>query len=134
MFVVSDHGADIADGKVEHGEAGHRAQGVWFAAGPGVSPNTTRQTMNAEDVVPTLLRCVGAPGAQDFDGKAREFVCPGVSAPEAIATYLKEAGSGRQDVGQEQQDQIQALGYMEDDETQAAPQPQAAPSGGCGGW
>jgi hypothetical protein len=134
VFVVSDHGADIADGKVEHGEAGHRAQGVWFAAGPGVSPNTSRQTMNAEDVVPTLLRCVGAPGAQDFDGKAREFVCPGVSAPEPIATYLKEAGSGRRDVGQEQQDQIQALGYMENDEAQPAPTPEATPSGGCGGW
>ncbi|MBK9644197.1 MAG: hypothetical protein IPO67_03420 [Deltaproteobacteria bacterium] len=58
----------------------------------------------------------------------------GERAPEAIPTYLKEAGSGRQDVGQEQQDQIQALGYMEDDETQAAPTPEAAPSGGCGGW
>ncbi len=113
VFVVSDHGVSAEDPKhrKELGEAGHRAEGIWIAAGPAIEARVEARDMQVADVVPTLLHCVGAPVAQDFDGQAVP-VCGGPVA--TVDSYLGEAGRGGVVVDRSQEDQIKALGYMDD--------------------
>lgn len=115
VLVVSDHGADASDGRMEEGEAGHRAEGVWIAAGPPVQATAERRELSVLDVVPTLLRCVQVPGAQDLEGRADPALCPTVPERAPVATWLGARGSGGATVVSEDQlQQIKELGYMED--------------------
>lgn len=115
VLVVSDHGFTTSDAKVE-GE--HRLEGIWIAAGPMVPPSTTRAELAVADVVPTVLRCVGAPGAGDFGGRAGESVCPGVASVEPVATYRRtgdETGAHPARIDESREEQLKSLGYIEDE-------------------
>lgn len=114
VFVVSDHGVSEEDPKhkPELGEAGHRSDGLWIAAGGGISPSATRTEFRVVDVVPTLLSCMGAPLARDFEGTPAA-ICS-TDAVSSVDSYLGEAGSGSSGVDEDQLQQIQSLGYMEE--------------------
>lgn len=115
VFVVSDHGAEASDGRMEEGEAGHRAEGVWIAAGPQVPASAERREMSVLDVVPTVLGCNGAPTALDLEGQVRGWLCPGVPQPAPVPTYLGTGGgTGGAVLSEDQLQQIRELGYMED--------------------
>lgn len=113
VFVVSDHGVSAEDPKhrTELGEAGHRAEGIWIAAGPAIDADAQPRDMRVVDVAPTLLYCVGAPVAKDFDGHALP-ICG--SEVATVDTYMGTAGSGGVVVDDSQEDQIKALGYMDE--------------------
>jgi hypothetical protein len=114
VFVVSDHGADPNDGRMEEGEAGHRSDGIWIAAGPGVPAKGEPLELSVIDITPTILHCIGAPQAGDFDGTPGLAVCPDRAPVASVATYLGEPGTaGPTTVDDEQQAQIKALGYMD---------------------
>jgi predicted AlkP superfamily phosphohydrolase/phosphomutase len=114
LFVVSDHGVSAEDPKhhKDKGEAGHRTDGIWIAAGPNIDPRTERSNMRVVDVVPTLLTCVGAPTAEDFDGQVVPICGDNVAV---VDTYLGEAGSGI-GAGDDTMKQIESLGYIEGDD------------------
>lgn len=114
VFIVSDHGVSEEDDKhkPELGEAGHRSDGLWIAAGPSIEPTTKRTEFRVVDVVPTLLSCFGAPLAEDFEGEAAS-ICS-TDAVSSVDSYLGEAGSGSTGVDSDQLGQIKSLGYMED--------------------
>ena len=67
--------------------------------------------MQVADVVPTLLSCEGAPSAKDFDGQVVPICGDDVAF---VDTYLGTAGGGGVIVDDSQEDQIKALGYMDD--------------------
>jgi len=113
VFVVSDHGVSAEDPKHHKhlGESGHRPDGIWIAAGPNVPHHTERIDMQVADVVPTLLSCEGAPTAKDFDGQVVPICGEDVAF---VDTYLGTAGGGGVIVDDSQEDQIKALGYMDE--------------------
>jgi hypothetical protein len=113
VFVVSDHGVSDADPKhkKEYGEAGHRLDGIWLAAGPDITASTQAEELDVVDLVPSVLACLGAPLAEDFEGQPGSFC----TAPkQTVPTYTGAAGSGAGSAGDDQIDQIKSLGYMED--------------------
>ena len=115
ILVVSDHGFTSSPDKVE-GE--HRLEGVWIAAGPMVPASTTRTELQVADVVPTVLACVGAPGASDFGGVAVRSVCPDVPAVAPVPTYRRTGeavGSHPARIDESRTEQLKSLGYIEED-------------------
>lgn len=114
VFIVSDHGVSEEDEKhkPELGEAGHRSDGLWIAAGPSIEPSDKRTEFRVVDVVPTLMSCMGAPLAKDFEGRPAP-ICS-ADAVASVESYVGEAGSGSAGVDGDQLDQIKSLGYMED--------------------
>lgn len=115
VFVVSDHGADADD---SHGEGTHRLEGLWVAAGPPVATSPEPLELGVADIVPTVLRCVGAPVATDFAGKASEALCPAVPVAPTVPTYRGELDDAAHDVriDASREEQLKALGYLEEDE------------------
>lgn len=114
VFVVSDHGAD---GLEEHGEGGHRLEGIWVAAGPGISPDPAPLELGVADVVPNVLRCAGAPVAEDLAGTVSPGLCPAVSV-ETVATWRAAGDAPAHDfrIDEAREEQLKAMGYLEDDE------------------
>ncbi len=115
VFVVSDHGVSPDLARLDDGEAGHRTDGIWAAAGPGITPAEEEVEMTLYDVVPTILRCMGAPLAQDMGGSPLAELCEGTSL-EPVASYSAggqplQVLEGTIDASQE--DQIRSLGYVE---------------------
>lgn len=114
VMVVSDHGVFWNDPKhkPELGEAGHRDAGIWIAAGPNVSHNEEMQELRVVDVVPTVADCMGLAQAEDWEGVPGE-ICQ-VGTPYTVATYIDQAGAGGVSVGEASQDQLKALGYIDE--------------------
>ncbi len=114
VFVVSDHGVywDDPKHKPELGEAGHRDAGIWIAAGPNISHAEPLQELRVVDVVPTVADCMGLAQALDWEG-APGGICR-VGTPSTVPTYIDRAGSGGVSVGESSQDQLKALGYIDE--------------------
>lgn len=120
VFVVSDHGAAADPAK---GEGGHRLEGIWIAAGPGVAPSeiplALSETLSILDLVPTVLHCVGAPAAADMPGRAVTAVCPDFAEEPRIASYRRRGDaaaappSGEQQIDATREEQLRSLGYIE---------------------
>lgn len=118
VFVVSDHGA--TSGPLS-GEGEHRVEGIWIAAGPGVSPTTEMEELSILDLVPTLLHCVGAPAAEDMPGRVATNVCPDWSEEARVASYRPDGqadqktqgASGERVIDATREEQLRSLGYIE---------------------
>jgi len=117
VFVVSDHGVAPA---LEQGEGGHRVEGVWIAAGPGIDPGASVGDLSILDVVPTALHCIGAPAAADMPGRAATELCPDSDVSARIVSYQSEATLARADDADEdvtidatREEQLRSLGYIE---------------------
>jgi predicted AlkP superfamily phosphohydrolase/phosphomutase len=116
VFVVSDHGAAA---HVAAGEGGHRDAGMWIATGPGIPATTAPHELSILDLVPTLLRCIGAPLAEDMLGHASARVCPDVGPLPPVASYRAEPGDEAPPTVQEKridatrEAQLRSLGYIE---------------------
>lgn len=121
VLVVSDHGF-TAHTDQEEGE--HRLDGVWIAAGPMIPAADAPLTLQVADVVPTLLRCLGAPVALDMSGQAHGEICPDMPALPPVPSYRRPedaATVGAATINQSQQDQLKAMGYL-DEEGHQTPQ------------
>lgn len=114
VLVVSDHGFTSTDAKVE-GE--HRLEGIWVAAGPMVPPSEQERELSVMDVVPTILRCVGAPLALDLAGEAHAELCPSVPAGAEVASYRRGEDAGAHDalIDESREAQLKAMGYIDDE-------------------
>ena len=117
VFVVSDHGVSAA---LEAGEGGHRTEGIWIAAGPGIDGSASVDALSILDLVPTILHCVGAPTARDMPGRVADELCPEMGAPSRIASYQAEPSldgleEEREDVTIDatREEQLRSLGYIE---------------------
>ena len=113
VMVVSDHGFTHGDA----GEGGHRTDGIWIAAGPMVPTDPEPLEISILDVTPTLLRCVGAPLAQDLAGKAQSALCPEQLAGPEIPTWGTggpSAAAHGERIDASREEQLRALGYIED--------------------
>jgi hypothetical protein len=114
VMVVSDHGVYWNDPKhkPELGEAGHRDAGIWIASGPNVSFSEEMQELRVVDVVPTVADCMGLAQAEDWEGEPGG-ICD-VGTPSTVVTYIDRAGSGGVSVGESSQDQLKALGSIDE--------------------
>lgn len=113
VFVVSDHGAAPL---VDRGEGGHRLEGVWIAAGPGVTPSAGPLELGMASLVPTLFHCLGAPASAEWPGEAEPGVCPGRSPIAPVAAYrgdVEEAPLAAERIDESREAQLRALGYIE---------------------
>ncbi|MDP6931505.1 MAG: alkaline phosphatase family protein [Myxococcota bacterium] len=114
VLVTSDHGATP---EVAKGEGGHRSEGIWIARGPMVPHDAEPREMGVQDVVPTLLHCIGAPVAEDFDGRPAEELCPGVKSPIVLSYRLDgdEPPMVRPvEIDSTREEQLRALGYLDE--------------------
>ena len=111
VIIASDHGVSSEDPKhkPELGESGHRADGVWIAAGPGIAPSPDRETLKVVDITPTVLRCASLPVAADMEGTPAPF-CAGDAT---VDSFVGEAGGGTGTVDDSQQAQLCAMGYVD---------------------
>jgi hypothetical protein len=112
VFIVSDHGS--APG-VDPRWGGHRVEGIWIAAGPGVRPRRERIEMSIYDVTPTVLTLLGLPTASDMDGVARTEILEAAGLREQIVSYDVEGdGSAATHVriDKSTEDQLRGLGYV----------------------
>lgn len=114
VMVVSDHGFRSDPGA---GEGEHRMEGIWIAAGPMIAPSATRTELSVTDVTPTVLRCIGAPVARDFAGKAADFLCPSVPAAAPVDTWRQPLDQAAHDaqIDASREAQLRAMGYIDDD-------------------
>jgi hypothetical protein len=89
----------------------HEARGIFFAAGPGVTPGARLDPLALLDVAPTVLAAAGLPASEEMPGKAAIFpeVLPRVADWDNALIGLKWLG-GEQ--GQDE-DALKALGYVE---------------------
>jgi hypothetical protein len=113
VFVASDHG--VAP-RVERREGGHRLEGVWIAAGPGVEPSDAPHEIGMASVVPTVFHCLGAPISEEWPGDADTGVCPGAPVVPTVAAYRAdgpEASLPPTHIDESREDQLRALGYIE---------------------
>jgi hypothetical protein len=114
---VSDHGVSPA---LEHGEGGHRVEGIWIAAGLGIEPAAEAEELSILDFVPTLLHCIGAPAAEDMPGRAATGLCPGSTDESRIASYVSETAGDEASraeahitIDATREEQLRSLGYIE---------------------
>lgn len=113
LFVVSDHGS-AADR--EAGFGGHRAEGLFIAAGPGIVKGTERTTLSIYDLTPTLLAGLGWPVADDLAGTARVDLLAGEVAAAHVPSYhgpSQEDGAGPDEIEGSTEEQLRALGYVD---------------------
>jgi len=112
VFVVSDHGFQA---QASEGIGWHRREGVWLAHGPMVPADPEPLELNAVDIVPTILRCSGAPVAGDLDGQAADAICPG-QGDQTVASYRlaeTEEPQAEARIDASRQEQLRSLGYIE---------------------
>jgi predicted AlkP superfamily phosphohydrolase/phosphomutase len=57
----------------------HRPEGIFFAQGPGIEAGHRVQSANTLDLLPTWLRMLDVPAAEDLPGRAIECCCGGAS-------------------------------------------------------
>jgi predicted AlkP superfamily phosphohydrolase/phosphomutase len=115
--LVFDHGVAPA---LDKGEGGHRVEGVWIAAGPGIESSNEDEELSLLDLVPTVLYCVGAPAAEDMPGRVAQRVCPGAGPEARIPSYRSEANLLREGgdddsvtIDATREAQLRSLGYIE---------------------
>jgi hypothetical protein len=111
IFIASDHGSAKTPGS-EWG--GHRLEGIWIAAGPGIRPARERREISVLDVTPTLLVALGLPWANDMDGVARlELFDTAVESREIASYETEDAVVVTQQIDSTTENQLRSLGYVE---------------------
>ena len=113
VFVISDHGT-AAD--TRSGFGGHRAEGIFVAAGSGITHDEERKTLSIYDVTPTLMAGLGLPVAGDLAGTARIDLYADEVEVARIATYRDASAtteSRREEIEGSTEEQLRALGYIE---------------------
>jgi hypothetical protein len=90
----------------------HEARGIFYAAGPGVTPGARLDDAHLVDLAPTVLAALGLPASTEMKGKALIFpeVTPRVDDWDHVLAGLRWLG------GQAGQDEemLRKLGYIED--------------------
>jgi hypothetical protein len=88
----------------------HDPRGIFFAAGPGVTPGARLDPLALLDVAPTVLAAAGLPAAENMPGKAAIFPeQPRVASWDDLVGKLVWLG-GEDGVNEEQ---LKALGYIQ---------------------
>jgi len=120
VLVLSDHGFEAGEllgtlTGVHDTEAA--LDGILFARGPGISPETSTRGTSVNDITPTVLAWLGLPLGLDMDGRPAAFLEPPVEQPPAIVSHdvgeverLGQVPSGNEE---EILDQLRGLGYIE---------------------
>ena len=133
-IIVSDHGfhcdeqrppgtSAIADGQPV---AWHRPYGVFIAHGPGILEDEEIYGASLLDVAPTVLALMGLPVPDDMDGHAMPQILASPPDVARIPTYEttpfeRPEGAGDDPwVMQQMLEQLQQLGYVEDQGTESA--------------
>ena len=129
VMVCSDHGFaghrgyTGFEGDVAVGVQMHRAEGVLFAAGPGIKAGGRVEGATVLDITPTILALSGLPVARDMDGRPLSEM---LEAPflnrfpvDYIETYeVERAGDGDEapiesPVDEEIKEMLRSLGYID---------------------
>lgn len=118
LVLVSDHGFQLSPTKPLV-EGQHRGTAVFAAVGPHVRDGATAQ-MHVFDVAPTLMALLGLPAAADMPGRARDDLFELGELPAPVATRrlergIIEVGEGAGAGDAALRDQLQALGYLDED-------------------
>lgn len=89
----------------------HKANGIFFTAGPGAEPGRQLADVPLLDMAPTILAAMELPAAENMPGKAQVYPeKPRVASHDLLVQGLKWMG-GSDDVNE---DQLKALGYIGD--------------------
>jgi len=114
VLVVSDHGFRA---NAEAGYGDHRKEGIFVAAGPGVSPSSVPVDLSILDVAPTVLLGLGLPVPGDMDGRAARAVFPNAPDVPPIASYetsaLEPTVAPPKQIDPTTEEQLRSLGYIE---------------------
>ena len=120
VMVVSDHGFEAGPNKFNGALTGkHKSDealdGVLFARGRGIAPDSKAVGATIFDVTPTILAWLGLPIGEDMDGSVASFL---IGQPvESIATHdtgaIRSPDTG--DLGSEETilEYLRSLGYIE---------------------
>jgi predicted AlkP superfamily phosphohydrolase/phosphomutase len=121
VLVVSDHGFEPATGLGFLTGGHHSARsidGVLFARGAGVGIPQTQapRRISVNDIAPTVLAWLGLPIGDDMDGAPAPFLLD--VEPLRIASHdtrpIERLGAGPSGAEEELLEQLRALGYVED--------------------
>ena len=123
VFLVSDHGA-VASGTIPWSGTHFTRRpppGVLVASGPGIQPGTKVAGASVYDVMPTLLRALGFPTAEDHDGRVLETVFSDKATSTAIESYdsyfhswklANTTAPANRAIDEEMHERLRALGYV----------------------
>jgi arylsulfatase A-like enzyme len=115
VLVMSDHGFRSIPPAPQ---GGHRLEGIWVAAGPGIAPSAERGELSVLDVAPTLLAGLGLPVGRDMDGRPRLDQL-GLDTPVRVVDTYEAAGAAAAGVASAKtiddttEEQLRSLGYVE---------------------
>lgn len=120
VLIVSDHGFEagmkmmVLTGVHDSPSA---MDGVFFASGPHVSVPRTQGLVSVNDVTPSVLRWLGIPLGADMDGRPAAFIDlpPQASIPSHDTTSIEFVDDGESGMEAQILDQLQSLGYFEDE-------------------
>lgn len=117
---------DEAFAESEARNGGHRSEGVFLAWGPTIESGTTPTEASVVDVAPTVLRSVGAPVSEHFDGHPLDEILDHDSIQSAPASQTPErtredsdsesdaeSGKATDTDFESVEDRLRGLGYME---------------------
>jgi predicted AlkP superfamily phosphohydrolase/phosphomutase len=120
---LSHYSSDVTRRVEVDGPAKHRSEGIFLAAGPGITASAApRPGLRIEDVAPTALHLLGLPVPSDMDGRAlAEILVPTEAAPQAgePTGFWPEAAVVFSDTTMTEEDEdvirgrLKALGYFE---------------------
>lgn len=123
VMVVSDHGFEggTAMSFLTGVHNTVKAQdGVLLARGPGIAHRVIGGGLTVMDVAPSILAWLSLPLGRDMDGRPAPFVS--VSPVEPVDSYdtrpIERLGSAPSGVEEKILEQLENLGYLEDERTQ----------------
>ncbi|MFC6756242.1 MULTISPECIES: alkaline phosphatase family protein [Haloarcula] len=94
--------------------ANHRREGIFFAAGPSITPDTTLESSAVVDVAPTVLHSLGDPVPASADGQVLTniFSTRTPVTRRAVATPEAADGDGTGDDFEGVEERLRGLGYL----------------------
>ena len=109
----------------------HKENGIFYAAGPGVTAGAELPAMSILDIAPTVLTAMGAAPSVEMKGKTVIFPEPTrVADLDGLLEGIQWIGIENTTAGDVNTDALKALGYIDDAAAPApeAPGPPPAPS------
>ncbi len=122
ILVISDHGHHATQGGGKVFSGGHRdaPDGVFVAAGPGITGPRKLETATLLDIAPTVLALLEIPAAKTMPGRVLPELVPRDRIPARVASYDNALADPIREVPAPElpsnvRERLRALGYLEEE-------------------